>query len=118
MNDSNMNNWWNKYQNKYYYAKGVSFNDICSVINEILENYKKGIIDEELLEISKISLISGIEETEDSAGAYIAYMLRNYLANEDLTLEEAINKIAATTKEDIIKIAKGIHLDTIVLLSN
>lgn len=94
------------------------YHDVINIINEILENYKKGIIDEELLEISKISLISGIEETEDSAGAYIAYMLRNYLANEDLTLEEAINKIAATTKEDIIKIAKGIHLDTIVLLSN
>ena len=94
------------------------YHDVINIINEILENYKKGIIDEELLEISKISLISGIEETEDSAGAYIAYMLRNYLANEDLTLEEAINKIAATTKEDIIEIAKGIHLDTIVLLSN
>lgn len=37
VNDSNMNNWWIKYQNKYYYAKGVSFNDICSLINEILE---------------------------------------------------------------------------------
>ena len=94
------------------------YHDVVSITNDILENYKKGIIDEDLLEISKISLISGIEETEDSAGAYIAYMLRNYLANEDLTLEEAINKIAGTTKEDIIEIAKGIHLDTIVLLSN
>ena len=35
-----------------------------------------------------------------------------------ITPKEAINKIAATTKEDIIEIAKGIHLDTIVLLSN
>ena len=63
-------------------------------------------------------MISGIEETEDSAGAYIAYMLRNYLANEDLTLEEAINKVSCTTKEDIVEIAKGINLDTILLLSN
>ena len=81
-----------------------------------LDQYKKGIIDEELLETAKTNAISYADEIEDSPSSYISYLMQNEIFGVETTIEclkENINKV---TIKDIENVSKRIYLDTIYVL--
>ena len=97
---------------------GKNYDLTTDLVIKELANYKIGKINSDLLDIAKSSLISEIAEIEDDSKAYISYMIKNYVTKTDLTLDDIINKLNETTIEDIRKVANGINLDTIFLLTN
>ncbi len=85
--------------------------EVLTQINEM----KKGNFSEKDVKQAKEYLLSTINEITDSANQIINYYFNKlYFYNEDIEIEKS--KIKAITKEDIIKIAKKINIDTIFLL--
>lgn len=82
-----------------------------------LEYYKQGQIDAELLVTAKENLISELLQIEDNPSQLVNFALRNYLHGLKYTVPELIEKIKAVTQEDVQRVANGINLDTIFLLT-
>lgn len=97
---------------------GKNYDLVVKLISEELEKYKNGQISEELLEVAKLTLINDLQETEDDPKSYVSYMLKNYLTNTSFTILNNIEKVNRINIDDIKKIAQGIKLDTIFLLTN
>lgn len=97
---------------------GKNYDLTTNLIIKELANYKMGKINSDLLEIAKSSLISEVAEIEDDSKAYISYMIKNYMTKTDMSLEDIIYKLNETTIDDVRKVANGITLDTIFLLTN
>lgn len=80
-----------------------------------LERYKQGHIDENLMQVAKDNLVSGINQTIDNPHSNLNFILKNSLLN-NLTVDQFRDKINEVTVEDIIKASKMIKLDTIYFL--
>ena len=76
---------------------------------------KKGkFYDDDIIK-AKITYINSLKELEDSPDSLISLYAGIEYLNSD-TLEDRFNKINKVTKNDVIKLASKIHLDTIYLL--
>lgn len=86
-----------------------------SLIKKQLKDMTQGKFSEEDLEKAKVIYVSGCKGLFDSPASinstYISYV---YLDSDPV--EERIKQIAKVTKEDVVKFAKKVHLDTIFLL--
>jgi len=83
-----------------------------------LELYKQGKIDDANMGLSKQNIINQLSEIEDSPYMLTNFILRNYIHNIDLDVEQMISNINDITLEQIKQVAAGINLDTIFLLSS
>lgn len=91
------------------------YEETLSLINDELTKMRQGNIDESKMDNAKITYINGLTELEDSPDNIISlYASMEYL-NAD-SIEERKTKIMQVTKDDIIKLASKIHLNTIYLL--
>ena len=80
-----------------------------------MKEMEQGKFEEEELEVAKNNYITNLKEIEDNESAII----ETYLAKDLLNLgdiEERKKEVLKVTKEDIMKVAKKIKLDTIFLL--
>lgn len=85
------------------------------LIKKIMKDMVAGDFTDEHIEIVKENYLSLLKEIEDNENAII----ETYLAKELLNLgniEERKKEIMKVTKEDIVKVAKKIKIDTIFLL--
>lgn len=91
------------------------FKNAVSLIKKEVHNIKKGNFDSEEIEKAKITYINSLKELEDNQDSIISlYAGIEYLGSDDIkTRIERMNKV---TKEDVMKLATKIHLDTIYLL--
>ncbi len=87
------------------------------VIKE-LEHYKQGEVDLDLMEISKESLVNELNQFEDNPYLLSSFALRNYLHGFNSSVTELIAAVKAVTGEEVMKVATGINLDTIFLLTS
>ncbi len=95
--------------NKDDYKKTVK------LIKKELKEMEKGNFTEEDIKASKVTYLNAFKEIDDSQIDILnLYVSHSYL-NLDLK-EERIKKIMNVKKEDIVKVAKKIYLDTIYLL--
>ena len=88
------------------------------IVNEELKKYQEGNIDEELLEIAKTNAISDLNEIDDSPNAYINTLTKQILLDQNYTTEDVKNIVRGISKEDIMKQAQNIYLDTVFVLTN
>ena len=79
---------------------------------------KNGIFTNEDIENAKKGIISSIKSIDDEQDTEITYFFGQELTNNKITLEEYIQKIQNISKENIIKIAKLTHINTIYFLKN
>lgn len=70
------------------------------------------------LELTKLYLVSLIRAKYDRKGALAEWFFSEELSGSNLTIEQAIDKINAVTREDVISAAKSYVLDTLFVLSN
>jgi len=80
-----------------------------------MKEMEQGKFEEEELEVAKNNYITNLKEIEDNESAII----ETYLAKDLLNLgdiEGRKKEVLKVTKEDIMKVAKKIKLDTIFLL--
>lgn len=87
---------------------------VKSLIQEALEDIIKGHFSEEDLALSKQMALSRMKKSQDSQGLIIArYFMSYHLENRPYDLILSTERIQAVTKEDVIKAAKTLTLDTI-----
>ena len=91
------------------------FKKAVSLIKREIYNMKKGKFSDEDIIKAKITYINSLKELEDSPDSLISLYAGMEYLNSD-TLENRFTKINKVTKEDVIKLASKIHLDTIYLL--
>lgn len=91
------------------------FKKSVTLIKQELKNITQGKFDEKEIEAGIITYKNTFKEVEDSAFSILnAYTSCEYL-NYD-PIEKRIKEIEKITKEDVIKVSKKIHIDTIFLL--
>ena len=97
---------------------GISYKNYENTKKEVLtqiNEMKKGNFTDKDIKNSKEYILSTIKEMTDSEHQMINYYFNMlYFYSEDVETEK--NKIKAITKEDIIKVANKINIDTIFLL--
>jgi len=97
---------------------GINKNDFkkaVSLIKRETYNMKKGKFSDEDIIKAKVTYVNSLKELEDSADSLLSLYAGIEYLNSD-TLEDRFIKINKVTKEDVIKLASKIHLDTIYLL--
>lgn len=91
------------------------FKKALSLIKRETYNMKKGKFEDDDIIKAKITYINSLKELEDSADSLISLYAGIEYLNSD-TLEDRFTKINQVSREDVIKLASKIHLDTIYLL--
>lgn len=113
-----INSNYNNIYNVMTITAGIDGNNldlVMKLINEELDNMKKGKFDEEEIEKGKQTYLSACQEIMDSQSSIInIYVAHEYLKND--LIDEKMRKIKTITKEDIMSVAKKINMDTIYLL--
>lgn len=108
----------NKLDNLLLIKAGISkdnFDTTVKLIKKLMKAMEKGEFEEEDVRVAKENYISLLKEIEDNENAII----ETYLAKELLNLgdiEERKKEVIKVTKEDIMKVAKKVKIDTIFLL--
>lgn len=94
---------------------GEKFEKTHNLIKEQMKNIEKGNFDDELLEgVKKIyynSLKSTLDYQDDMMTSHISEVFLNYDS-----IEQRKKEMEKITKEDIMKFAKKVHIDTVYLL--
>ena len=94
---------------------GNNFEKSVKLIKQEMKNIEKGNFETKDIEAGIITYKNTFKEVEDAAFS----ILNSYTSCEYLNydpLEKRIKEIEKVTKEDIIKVSKKIHIDTIFLL--
>ena len=92
------------------------YDEFKSVVNQIIEDYQNGNIDNNVFELTKKSIISGIYKSADQQTYGIGFVLNEISGIENHTIEEKVNRVLSITKEEVIDAAKCLVLDTIYFL--
>ena len=106
------------YDNLLVIYSGVDNDNVSlalKLIKKCLKNITLGNFKEELLEDAKETLIAGVESLEDSQRGIIStYYAKVLVGSDDSEIKkENFKKI---TKEDVMKVASKVKLDTVLLL--
>ncbi len=108
----------NRLDGMFVIHAGISLKNYEKTKEEILkqiENMKKGKFTKKEVKDAKEVVLSVIKEVEDFPRAILDHYFNHlYLGNETLKVQK--EEIKKVTKEDIIKLAKKINIDTIFLL--
>ncbi len=100
---------------------GVESENIERAKEEILnqlEEMKKGNFTEEEMNNSLLSLVNSAKSINDSSASIASWYLKQDLMGTDYSPEDEIEMLKAVTKEDIIKAANSLTLDTVYVLTN
>ena len=95
-----------------------NYEKTLEIIRKQLEDMKNGIFTDEDIQNAKKSIISGIKSIEDEQDTEITYFFGQELTNEKILTDEYIKNIEKVSKEDIIKIAKSLQINTIYFLKD
>ena len=110
-----------KYKSIMLIDGGIEFQNFektVDIINEQLEEMRKGNFTEEDIEISKKSIKSSTESIKDSAFLISEYFFSQILSQDNRSLEEILKDIDSVTKEEIINSISKVALDTIYFMKN
>lgn len=95
-----------------------NYEKALEIINEQIEDMKKGNFTDEDLQNARANIISTIKFIPDEQDTGITYYFGQELSNIHVSFEEYIEKINNVTKEQIIKLANKINTNTIYFLKD
>ena len=110
-----------RYKSNIFIKCGIEIKNYpkaMEIIKKQLEDMKNGVFTDEDMKNAKKGIISVIKSIDDEQDTQITYLFGHELTNITTTEEEYMEKIEKVTKEDIIKIAKSITINTIYFLKN
>ena len=79
---------------------------------------KQGNFTENEVEIAKKGMLDAIQTIDDEQDTEIMYFFGQEFCENKLNIEQYKNRIAQVTKDDVLKIAQNIEIDTIYFLKN
>ena len=100
-------------------SSGIEFANEKKAADEILlqlDNIKNGILTEDEISDAKLALIDSAERVGDSTGSIMNWYFSCVMNEEMITPEEKIERFRAVTKEQIVRMARDIQLDTYYFL--
>ena len=110
-----------RYKGNIFIKCGIeikNYEKTLEIIRKQLEDMKNGIFTDEDIENAKKSIISGIRSINDEQDTEITYLFGQELTNEKISTEEYIKNREQVSKENIIKIANSLQINTIYFLRN
>ena len=110
-----------RYKGNIFIKCGIeikNYKKALEIIRKQLKDMQNGIFTDEDIENAKKSIISGIRSIDDEQDKEITYFFGQELTNEKISTEEYIKNIEKVAKEDIIKIANSLQINTIYFLKN
>jgi predicted Zn-dependent peptidase len=93
-----------------------NFDKALSIIKEQMEAMKNGEFTDEEFSQTKSVIRNQILETLDNARGVVEILYHNVIAKTNLSIEEMLSGIEKVTKEEVVKVAKKIELDTVYFL--
>lgn len=109
-----------KYKGMLLVNAGIEFDNFKKAYDETLvqlDEVKNGNITDLEIESSKMFLINSLVTTYDDQMALISFYLNQKVAGTNADIEDCIEKIKVVTKEDVARIIKKVHLDTVYFLA-
>lgn len=94
------------------------YNKAVEVIKNQLKDMEDGNITEKEMKDAKQFINAGLNLINESSENMIEYRFDKDLYNEEIDIEKYRKKIEEVKKEDIVKVAKQIKIDTIYFLGN
>ncbi|WP_246110730.1 EF-P 5-aminopentanol modification-associated protein YfmF [Thermosediminibacter litoriperuensis] len=99
---------------------GIDFNKLgktIDIIKKQIKDIKEGRISDYEFESSRKSLINSYREAADSPPMIISLYLDGIINGVEESIEEIIAKIQRVTKEDVVRVAGKVTLDTVYFLN-
>jgi len=93
------------------------YDQAVSIIQKQLAAMKTGDFSEQEIKQTKAVIQNQFLETVDSARGLIEVFYHNIVAGTNVLLEDWLEKVDATTKEEIVEVAKKVEMDTIYFLA-
>lgn len=97
--------------------EGKDYQKALQLIKEQLVAIVNGDLNDDDIHIAKIMLQNALRKTNDEAGSMIALSYNKDITHKQETSEEYIQKLLNVSKEDIVRVAGQVELDTIFLLT-
>ena len=94
-----------------------NYDKALEIIQDQIENMKKGEFSEKDINNSKVYVISGIKNIEMEQDTEIVFYMGQELNGLEFTIEEYIKEIESVTKEQIVEFANGLQMNTIYFLT-
>ena len=110
-----------RYKSNIFIKCGIeikNYQKAMEIIQKQLEDMKNGIFTDEDIANAKKGIISGIKSIDDEQDTQITYLFGHEITNINTTEDEYIKRINNVTKEDIIKVAQSIAINTVYFLKN
>ena len=95
-----------------------NYEKALEIIRKQLEDMKQGNFTDEDLENGKKGIISAIKGNEDEQDTEITYYFGQELSQNEVSVEEYIEKISQVSREDVVNIANSVNINTIYFLKD
>lgn len=108
-----------QYMSAMFISSGIETENRKKAENAILkqlEDVRNGDFSESDIEEAKLSIKNSYKELDDSAAAVCMWYLSRSLFANTSTPEKVIENIMSVTKEDVVRAAKKVELDTIYFI--
>ncbi|OXS63197.1 putative Zn-dependent peptidase [Bacillus sp. V-88] len=93
------------------------YDQAVGIINEQLQAMKDGDFTDGEIDQTKAVIRNQLLETIDTSRGLVEVLYHNAVAHEEIDLKHWLDEIEKTTKEDIVKAANKVELDTIYFLT-
>ena len=110
-----------RYKSNIFIKCGIeikNYEKAMEIIRKQLEDMKNGVFSDEDIENAKKGIISGIKSIDDEQDTEITYFFGQELTDTKTSLEQYIEKIQKVTKQDILKVANSISVNTVYFLKD
>ena len=112
---------YNRTKNCIFIRAGIeiqNYQKALDTIKQQLEDMKNGNFTDKDIKDSKELIIASIEGISEEQDTEITYYYGQELANRFVDLKEYMDKIKAVTKDQIVKLAQNININTIYFLKD
>lgn len=110
-----------RYKSNIFIKCGIeikNYEKAMEIIRKQLNDMKKGEFTDEDIENAKKGIISGIKSIDDEQDTEITYFFGQELTDTKTSLEQYIEKVEKVSKDDIIKIANSVTVNTVYFLKD
>ena len=110
-----------RYKSNIFIKCGIeikNYEKAMEIIRKQLEDMKNGNFTDEDIENAKKGIISGIKAIDDEQDTEITYFFGQELTESKTSLDEYMEKIQKISKEDIIKVANSVSVNTVYFLKD
>ena len=110
-----------RYKSNIFIKCGIeikNYEKAMEIIRKQLEDMKNGNFTDEDIVNAKKGIISGIKEIDDEQDTEITYFFGQELTESKTSLDEYMEKIQKISKEDIIKVANSVSVNTVYFLKD